>query len=203
MSDRISILSYAQKAGLNAYVLHKYFISSYTDPSQIPNNRFSRSDYGWMTINNDSDIQGEYKYLGYNVDGALISNDRWFNTADNIGKVFDREYSGIEWHELVEQQGGVSSDTTMWANLSRFDHPLYSYIINAPFFDSDHVTKGEVPTGKTLATLLPDGQWMTKSYLVTTPTQFEDGVVYLEYTKNGRRDYNTIQIPRCHVWTAI
>jgi hypothetical protein len=157
-----------------------------------------------MTINNESDVQGEYQFIGYNAYGALISNDRWFNTADNIGKIFDKEYSGVEWHALSEFLGGIPPDTTLWASLSQFDYSLYNYIINAPFFDSDHVTRGEVPTGETLATLLPDGQWMTKSYLVTTPTQFEDGVVYLEYTKNGRRDYNTIQIPAlprvdCHM----
>ncbi len=39
--ERMSLVSYDQKAGLNAYVLGKYYISSYRDPSLIPNNRLA------------------------------------------------------------------------------------------------------------------------------------------------------------------
>ncbi len=72
---------------------------------------------------------------------------------------------------------------------------MNNYILNAPFFDSDHPTKGETSTGFSLRRLLPNRQWVTKSYILSQPTQYEDGAVYLRYSQNGRENYNTIQIP--------
>jgi hypothetical protein len=191
----IKVVSFSGKHMLNTRSLGKYYIAVYGIPSTIDENKFTNDLNGWDTYKNETGTSGEYQYLGYTLNEQPITNDRWFSSAELIGTVFNPNYDLAIWQNITDYQGRAVYPKSEW-DIKLVNSPSdVNYIINAPFFDSDHVTRGETPTGETLKTLLPNNQWMTKSYLVTEPTQFEDGVVYLRYTKNGRQDYNTIQIP--------
>ncbi len=187
--------TYSGFFSLNEYTLTKYFMRSYGDPASMSDNNFMRDSAGWMTINNDSTDLGEYQHLGYTVDNVKLTNDRWFSTPSHLGTQFNKDYSGVKWHDIFHIQGVNINLEKYWRDYQEKNIDMLRYILMAPLFDSDHPTKGERPTGFTLPKLLPNDQWRTKAYLLSEPTQYEDGALYLRYTQNGLDNYNTIQIP--------
>jgi hypothetical protein len=180
---------------LNEHALYKYYMAAYGDPSLIPGNRFMPDPSAWMTRTNDSPEKGEYQYLGHSYENILVTNDRWFSTPGHLGTQFQPDYAGVQWNNVSDVQGDPVNASEKWADLLANHAELYSYVMSAPFFDSDHPTRGESPTGFSIASLLPGDQATTKSYLLSIPSQYEDGAVYLRYTLGGISNYNTIQIP--------
>lgn len=195
LSERMRTQSDNYKYILNAHAINQYYLAAYGDPSQIPGNRFLVDSNGWMTRTNGSTERGEYQIIGHNSANVPITNDRWFSSPGRIGRVFNHSYGGVRWNNVYRVNNTTIDSFEVWSNINRNRRDIADYIVNAPFFDSDHPTRGETPTGFSLATLLPNGGWMNKSHILTFPTQFEDGAVFLNYTQNGRNDYNTIQIP--------
>lgn len=191
----VEAASIGGKSILNEFVLLNYFMESFGDPSEIQNNHFMQEMNGWMTRTNKSSEKGEYQYLGYTRENIFLTNDRWFSSPSHLGTTFRPDYSGVVWHDITSVQGLSVDPARKWTSYRMDFVELTKYILSAPFFDSDHPTKGESPTGFNLVSLLPDNQWMTKSYLLSAPSPFVDGAVYLRYSKNGISDYNTIQIP--------
>ena len=144
---------------------------------------------GWMK--NDEDVRGEYEYLGYNYYDEKITNDRYFNKLVRRGNVFDQNYTGVEWQEIIPDA------PKSWQRLEQ-DPVLLKYILSTNFYDDDHVTEGKTDTGYNLLRLfeIPEGsddytEIYMKAKVLTTP-ETGSGYIYLRYNNTN---WNTLRIP--------
>lgn len=144
---------------------------------------------GWMT--NEQGIKGEYAYLGYNYLDQPITNDRYFRRQNRRGKVFDQNYTNVEWQDILPKA------QESWEGI-RNDAVLLNYILTTNFFDDDHVTEGKTDTGYNLLKLfkIPEGstdysEIYRKAWVLTTP---DTGSAYIKLTYNNT-NWNTLRIP--------
>ena len=189
----ITALPYRQrsKSGLplNIEISMKYNTEVFGEPfgdPKLPNGGFLKTDDGGML--NERKERGEYAYLGYNYNDKPITNDRYFQKVERHGKVFDQNYSNVEWQVVP---GAWES----WLEVIH-DPVLLRYILTTNFYDDDHPTKGETDTGFNLLKLfnIPEGstdysEIFNKAELLTTP-ESGSGYIKLVYTT-----WNTIRIP--------
>jgi hypothetical protein len=132
---------------------------------------YERAD-GKMRYNGKA---GEYKYLGENADGALVTNDRYYPEGTQVGSIFPnvQSYKDIKWND-------VTGAYTSWQGLSKEQKEVLS---DHYFSDDDYygtcVNGDEVKL--TLSELL--GSDLTKKALVQVAPSFwsVSGSVRLEY----------------------
>ena len=183
---------------LNTYILREYDIIAYgrpfgsiSDPDNL-NIGWLKKEGGLMTKGNESTEKGEYKYLGYNFDDEPITNDRYFLGKDKTGKVFDLKYSGVTWLK-------VPGALVKWTDVELRRPTINQYILKSLFWDSDHITAGEEPTGYSIESFCREKGINHQNYalILTEPTVNTTGTVKFEYIRNsdGKADYNTVEIP--------
>jgi len=192
----ITALPYRQrsKSGLplNIEISMKYNTEVFGEPfgdPKLPNGGFLKTDDGGML--NERKERGEYAYLGYNYNDKPITNDRYFQKVERHGKVFDQNYSNVEWQDILP------AAPMSWKNI-RKDSVLLKYILTTNFYDEDHPTKGITDTGFNLLKLfkIPEGstdysEIFRKAVVLTTP---ETGSGYIGLVYNDT-NWNTIRIP--------
>ena len=133
--------------------------------------------------------QGEYQYLGYNFEEKEFPNDRWFGKSSNRGKIFSKNYSDVEWIESNPE----AFDS--WEKINN-DPELIEYMATAKFYDSDHITKGETNTGKSIIDLFGQDNYQNYAIVISAPTKIKSGHLKFFYKKSGasKVNYNTIVI---------
>jgi len=144
-----------------------------------PSGDFYKVNTGKM---NNNGSNGEYKYLGENKDGDLVTNDHYYNTGSS-GKTFSsvEEYKAIEWQNI---SGALKTWTR---NITPEQVKQLAY---TNFTDDDYVTQGEVPL--TLKELLGDNLY-NQAYVQVQPSMWSvTGSVRLEYDGSN---WNTVTIP--------
>lgn len=167
------------KDWLNPFVYDDYGIIAYG----VPSGDFYKRTDGRMR--NTSNVAGEYKYLGVNYDGVLMTNDRYYSTG-TTGATFSsvEDYKKTKWEPI----GGASGT---WENISLAQR---NQLAHTNFTDDDYITKGEVPL--TLKELLGDTLY-SRAYVQCAPTMWTVcGSVRLEYDNTN---WNTVIIqPLAH-----
>ena len=159
---------------LDPYVYEHYKIVAYGLPTEKSSDFYVRDD-GYMV--NGSGKKGEYKYLGENKAGVVITNDRYFASGTSKS-TFDSEddYINTAWKPVA----GASDS---WAKLT--DSQKTALKTN-PFRDDDYSGNGYVPT---TLTKVVKGDF-SKALVQVAPTMWTvQGSVRLEY---GNSNWNTI-----------
>jgi len=165
---------YHEKSKYDNYAINIYTSMKYK--TEVFGNPFGDfledAEDGWMV--NEQGVKGEYKYLGYNYKEEKITNDRYFSKLGKRGKVFDKDYTNVEWQDVLP-------DALMSWESIRNDNSLLMYILTTNFYDEDHPTKGITDTGFNLLKLfkIPEGstdysEIFRKAVVLTTPRRVPD-----------------------------
>ncbi len=181
------------KYKLNTYILERYNIVSYGEPFGL----FMEAEWGKMT-NKDTGKKGEYQYLGYDFNEITqLTNDRYFLNESSFGKLFNSTYSNVTWIRHDDPYNSIK-----WGELKRTNREIIEYMETTQFWDADHVSAEQRPTGYTLLSFSEQvlgkspGDYIYYGEFLTPPTKDTTGEVKFYYIKsNGRQDYNTVEIP--------
>lgn len=128
---------------------------------------------------------GEYQYLGYNYDGASVTNDRYFNiNASGGGFKVPGDYVTTNWLKL---------DTNMQGSWGRLYTDQINYLKTSGFFDDDYTGSPTNRPATTLATFLGGKTIEDYAYVQVAPKVMVGGSVQLRFRKaNGNLSWNTL-----------
>ncbi|MHB8063531.1 MAG: Athe_2463 domain-containing protein [Ruminiclostridium sp.] len=165
---------------LNPFVYTDYTLVVYGVPSEdFVGDFYERAD-GRMRYNGKA---GEYKYLGENAAGELVTNDRYYPSGTEVGSIFPdvQSYKNINWNNVT---GAEAS----WKTLSQAQIDKLS---NKYFSDDDYY--GECINGDevelTLTQLLGSSLKQKAKVQVAPSLWSVNGSVRLEY---GLDHWNTV-----------
>lgn len=159
---------------LNPFVYHEYNkIIVYGNPYAEDSSEFLARP-GSPTFRNG--IQGEYKFIGYNEDGELLTNDHYFPKT-----VIERftTYDEVNWEPVT---GAEKS----WIDLK----PLQKeYLLETHFTDDDFKATATVTKPPLLGAFLKNGSHVEKSLVQADPGLWRGASLRLEYPPDH---WNTI-----------
>lgn len=179
--NRISALS-GKKAKteygkwLNPLVYHEYGLIVYGNPYAAYDGEFLPRG-GAPTFRNG--VQGQYKYLGYDEQNNLITNDHYFPKTP-VG-IFTT-YEEVTWSDI----GGAAGT---WNSLKE---PQKNHLLNTTFEDDDFKPSGSITSPPLLKTFLTGTSYLTKAYVQNDPGLWRKASIRLEYNPNH---WNTITYP--------
>jgi hypothetical protein len=169
--DTDKVVQNPNKNWLNPFVYDDY---DHLIVYDIPSGDFYERTDGRMRYNGKA---GEYKYLGENEKGYLVTNDRYYPEGTQVGSIFPnvQSYKNIKWNNITGAEASWSGLTTSQKEVLS-DH----YFSDDDYYGTYATgTVDEVPL--TLLTLL--GSSLTQKALVqVAPTLWGvNGSVRLEY----------------------
>ncbi len=147
----------------------------------LPHGDFYKTQNGRMF--DPSGNQGEYKYVGYTIDGADVTNDYWRNSSAKGPKIF-RTYGDEEAkYNVIDGAAGI------WDRLHNLQ---VSYLKDTQFIDDDYYQPGQTPY--TLPVIFDNNEYEMKrrSLIQTEPGLWRGASVKLEYNKTN---HNTVTYP--------
>jgi len=127
--------------------------------------------------------QGEYRYLGYNVNGNSVTNDSWFNPAYGEGRYSsDEDYRKRTYDEI---KGAKDS----WLKLDPYAR---DYLLKTKFRDDDFVGGNKEPTPYSLLDIWKDTEFIYNHALIqVAPGIARSASIFLSI--NGKH-HNTLTI---------
>ena len=172
---------------LNPYVYHHYNLITYGSPS----GDFYKTDSGRMR--NASGQKGEYKYIGYNFNGDLMTNDEYYSGSGPDGHFSTRDsYLKTNWYTDV-------NNTEKWKGITtEQENRLISDKINPDtnegvLYDDDYTGAPENRPNVSLQDIFGSNSETKRiAEMLTAPTVLSKGSVKIKFKKtNGSLSWNT------------